>query len=69
VTCEHLLTNVLNVERARQRQGDLLRVGRILKRLGWVKQRVRREGDRVIVYTRPVNLATPGQGLATVGGG
>jgi hypothetical protein len=69
VTCEDLLTNVLNVERARQRQVDQLRVGRILKRLGLIKQRVRREGVRIIIYTLPPEVTTLGHGPATVDGG
>jgi predicted P-loop ATPase len=65
VTCEDLLTNVLHVERARQRQGDQLRVGRILKRLGRIKQRVRREGVRITLYVLPTKVPTPGHGLST----
>jgi hypothetical protein len=72
VTCEELLTNILFVERARQTQADQGRVVRILKRLGWVKQRVRRKGVRRTVYNPPTKLAMPGHGghgLATVSGG
>jgi predicted P-loop ATPase len=65
VTCEHLLTNVLHLERGRQKQVDQVRVGRILKRLGWVKQRVRRDGMRIIHYTLPGKVATRHDGVVT----
>jgi len=69
VTVEDLLTTVLEVKRAQQKQGDQLRVGRILKRHGWAKQRVRRGGLRVFVYTLAPKATTAGQGLSTLGGG
>ena len=69
VTVEYLLTNVLAVQRARQTQSHQVRVGRILRRYGWVKQRVRRGAARIFVYTLAPNVATAGHGLSTVGGG
>ncbi len=52
-TVEELLSNALEVEKARQRTSDQMRVSSILKKLGWGKERASRGGIRVYVYTPP----------------
>lgn len=59
VTDTDLLTSVLHVDLAKQTQQDSVRVGRVLRRLGWKKNRVRQNGDRVNLYTPPMQTPAP----------
>lgn len=56
VTIEELLTDSLMVEKPRQTTADLMRVGRILKQLGWKKKRLS-SGHRGYAYDAPDNHA------------
>lgn len=59
VTIEDLLSEPLAVEKARQTTADLMRVGRILKRMGWRKVRHSKGGSRGYAYIAPVLAALP----------
>ncbi len=53
ITLTDVMAQALGIEIARHTRADQMRVGQILKRLGWTRHRVRTHGERGYVYRRP----------------
>lgn len=53
VTIDEVLTNALNLDKSRHSRQEQMRVGAVMKRLGWTKRQRRRNGRVRWMYVRP----------------
>lgn len=55
-----IFADILDIEASKMTRAEQIRVGECMKRLGWTKRRVRRDGDRSYVYERQMTIPPPG---------